>query len=153
MKEIFRKIPKPLCKVIALRFAAGTAALLMLGYILLSHGSWKFVIPCLAVAIVFFTAGLQLLADCSENKFITISGTCCEVERNGIRKRIKSISVRQGKQTIRLPHPNLYGKTFSTGDEIVVYVASNAPVYDVDGYQVICNILAISKMIQSEEQQ
>ena len=146
MKEVFREIPHPLRKIILLRFTASGAALLMLICILLFQGEWQFLIPCLAVAIVFSVAGLQLLADCSEKKYITLNGVCTEVERTGLRKRIKSIHFKHGKVSIRLPHPVYFSRTLSSGDKIVVYVASNTPVYEVDGYQVICNTLAIGKV-------
>ena len=118
----------------------------MLICIMLLKGHWQFLIPCLAVAILFSVAGLQLLADCSEKKYITISGVCSEVERTGLRKRIKSICLKQGAVAIRLPHPDYFSRSLSSGDSIVVYVASNAPVYEVDGYQVICNTLAIGRV-------
>lgn len=146
MKETFRNIPSPLQKVILIRFGASGAALFMLICIMLLKGHWQFLIPCLAVSIVFSVSGLQLLADCSEKKYITIRGVCSEVERTGLRKRIKSICLKQGEVAIRLPHPDYFSRTLSSGDSIVVYVASNAPVYEVDGYQVICNTLAIERV-------
>lgn len=146
MKETFNQIPHPLRKVILIRFGACGAAIMMLICILLFQGEWRFLIPCLTVAVVFFAAGLQLLADCSEKKYITINGICSEVERTGLRKRIKSICLKQGDISIRLPHPEFFSKSLTSGDKIVVYVATNAPVYEVDGCQVICNTLAIGRL-------
>lgn len=72
MKEMFNQIPGPLRKVILLRLAASFAAILMLICVLLFQGEWQFAVPCIAAAIVFFIAGLQLLADCSEKKYIAM---------------------------------------------------------------------------------
>lgn len=146
MKEIFNHIPGPLRKVILIRLAASAAAVLMLICVLLFQGEWQFAVPCIAVAIVFFVAGLQILADCSEKKYITIIGVCSEVERSGLRKRIKSICMKQGDLAVKLPHPEFYSKSLNAGDKLIVYVSSNAPVYEVDGYQVICSTLAIGKV-------
>lgn len=146
MKEMFNQIPGPLRKVILIRLAASGASVLMLICVLLFQGEWKFAVPCVAVAIVFFVSGLQLLADCSEKKYIAIKGICSEVERTGLRKRIKSICMKQGDLAVKLPHPEFYSKSLNAGDKLVVYVSSNAPVYEVDGYQVICSTLAIGKV-------
>lgn len=146
MKDVFDQIPGPLRKVILMRLTASGAAFLMLICILIFHGEWKYAVPCIAVAIVFFIAGVQMLADCSEKKYITIKGICSEVERTGMRKRIKSICMKQGDLAVKLPHPELYSKSLNAGDHLVVYVAIGAPVYEVDGYHVICSTLAIGKV-------
>ena len=146
MKQSLNQIPGPLRKVILFRFITCGAALLMLCWVLLILRDWKFAIPCLAVAIVFFVAGLQLLADCTENKYITLKGICTEVERTGFSKRIKSICMKCGELSVWLPNPECYRKTLKTGDHVEIYVSCNTPVYEVDGYQVICNTLAICKL-------
>lgn len=146
MKQSLNQIPGPLRKVILFRFITCGVALLMLCWVLLILRDWKFAIPCLAVAIVFFVAGLQLLADCTENNYITLKGVCSEVERTGLRKRIKSICIKCGELSVRFPNPDCYSKTLKTGDYLEIYVSCSAPVYEMDGYQVICNTLAIGKL-------
>ena len=145
MKQYFNQIPGPLRKVITFRFITCGVAVLMLFWMLVILRDWKFAIPCAAVAIVFFVAGLQLLADCSDNQYITLKGVCSEVERTGFRKRIKTIGMKCGDHTVRFPNPKFYSKSLKIGDTVEIYVSCNAPVYEVDGYQVICNTLAIGK--------
>ena len=36
-------------------------------------------------------------------------------------------------------------KNLLSGDQLTIYVADDAAVYEIDGYQVICNYLAIEK--------
>ena len=145
MKQSFNQIPGPLRKVITFRFITCGVAVLMLFWVLVILREWKFAIPCVAVAIVFFVAGLQLLADCSDNQYITLKGVCSEVERTGLRKRIKTICMKCGDHTVRFPNPEFYSKSLKIGDTVEIYVSCSAPVYEVDGYQVICNTLAIGK--------
>ena len=145
MKQSFNQIPGPLRKVITFRFITCGIAVLMLFLVLVILREWKFAIPCAAVAIVFLVAGLQLLADCSDNQYITLKGVCSEVERTGFRKRIKTIGMKCGDHTVRFPNPEFYSKSLKIGDTVEIYVSCNAPVYEVDGYQVICNTLAIGK--------
>lgn len=145
MKQSFNQIPGPLRKVITFRFITCGVAVLMLFWVLVILRDWKFAIPCAAVAIVFFVAGLQLLGDCSDNQYITLKGICLEVERTGFRKRIKTLCMKCGDHTVRFPNPEFYSKSLKIGDTVEIYVSCNAPVYEMDGYQVICNTLAIGK--------
>ena len=36
-------------------------------------------------------------------------------------------------------------KNLRVGDELTVYISDNTPVYEMDGYKVICSILALGK--------
>ena len=145
MKQSFNQIPGPHRKVITFRFITCGVAVLMLFWVLVILRDWKFAIPCAAVAIVFFVAELQLLGDCSDNQYITLNGICLEVERTGFRKRIKTLCMKCGDHTVRFPNPEFYSKSLKIGDTVEIYVSCKAPVYEVDGYQVICNTLAIGK--------
>ena len=75
-----------------------------------------------------------------------ITGVCTEIERTGIRKRIKAIYMQSGDHTIRVvgikPIRNL-----AVGDTLTLFMADNTAVYNVDGCNVICSYIAMTKAL------
>ena len=145
MKDKFRQFPKVLQKQILIRLTAGIVSLLMLVIILLYRGGHELMFPCIGFSAVFFISALQLYARCDEKNYVVIRGTCTEIEKTGLRRKVKDIYVKEDQFTVRIVRPTMKLRSLNVGDRITIYLADNAPVYEMDGCKVICNTLAVEK--------
>ena len=144
MREKFMQIPQALRKQIWLRCGGAGMGAAMLLMVLIYSTDWRFMVPC-AVAVVLCLANAALLYyRCIQGRYVEISGGCTEIERSGIRKKIKAIYLQTPEHTIRIvgikPIRNL-----SVGDSLTLYVADNTAVYNMDGCNVICSYIAMTK--------
>ena len=73
-----------------------------------------------------------------------MTGTCSEIERVPLRRRIKALYLRNDRHNIKLMGVRRI-KNLVVGDSVTVYIADDAAVYEIEGYQVVCNYLAIEK--------
>ena len=101
--------------------------------------------PCIGFSSVFFISALQLYARCDEKNYVVIKGTCTEIEKTGLRRKVKDIYVKEDQFTVRIVRPTMKLRSLNVGDRITIYLADNAPVYEMDGCKVICNTLAVEK--------
>ena len=145
MKDKFRQFPQVLQKQILIRLTAGIVSLLMLVIILLYRGGIELMFPCIGFSSVFFICALQLYARCDEKNYVVIKGTCTEIEKTGLRRKVKDIYVKEDQFTVRIVRPSMKLRSLNVGDRITIYLADNAPVYEMDGCKVICNTLAVEK--------
>lgn len=145
MKDKFRQFPQVLQKQILIRLTAGIVSLLMLVIILLYRGGIELMFPCIGFSSVFFISALQLYARCDEKNYVVIKGICTEIEKTGLRRKVKDIYVKEDQFTVRIVRPSMKLRSLNVGDRITIYLADNAPVYEMDGYKVICNTLAVEK--------
>ena len=145
MKNKFRQFPQVLQKQILIRLTAGIVSLLMLVIILLSRGGIELMFPCIGFSSIFFISALQLYARCDEKNYVVIKGTCTEIEKTGLRRKVKDIYVKEDQFTVRIVRPSMKLRSLNVGDRITIYLADNAPVYEMDGCKVICNTLAVEK--------
>jgi len=152
MKEKFMQIPAPLRKQIWLRLTGAGLGAAMLLIVLIYSSDWRFMVPC-AVAAVLCLGNAALLYDrCVRGKYVVITGVCTEIERTGIRKRIKALYLQTEEHNIRLvgikPIRNL-----SVGDTLTVFMADNTAVYNMDGCNVICSYITMSKSLPTAKKQ
>ena len=152
MKEKFMQIPQALRKQIWLRCGGAGMGAAMLLMVLIYSTDWRFMVPC-AVAVVLCLANAALLYyRCIQGRYVEISGGCTEIERSGIRKKIKAIYLQTPEHTIRIigikPIRNL-----SVGDSLTLYVADNTAVYNMDGCNVICSYIAMTKAIPTAKRE
>lgn len=145
MKDKFRQFPQVLQKQILIRLTAGIVSLMMLVIILLYRGSLELMFPCIGFSAVFFISALQLYARCDEKNYVVIKGICTEIEKTGLRRKVKDIYVKEDQFTVRIVRPSMKLRFLNVGDRITIYLADNAPVYEMDGCKVICNTLAVEK--------
>lgn len=145
MKDKFRQFPQVLQKQILIRLTAGIVSLLMLVIILLYQGGLELMFPCIGFSAVFFISALQLYAHCDEKNYVVIRGICTEIEKTGLRRKVKDIYVKEDQFTVRIVRPTMKLRSLNVGDRITIYLADNAPVYEMDGCKVICNTLAVEK--------
>ena len=145
MKDKFRQFPLVLQKQILIRLTAGIVSLLMLVIILLYRGGLELMFPCIGFSSVFFISALQMYARYDEKNYVVIKGICTEIEKTGLRRKVKDIYVKEDQFTVRIVRPSMKLRSLNVGDRITIYLADNAPVYEMDGCKVICNTLAVEK--------
>lgn len=150
MLKSFKNIPPMLQKQIMARLIGSALGLFCVLVILISHGQWQLIFPGLVISLCFFISASNLFFRCEEKRYIIIRGVCTSFERTAVRKRIKAIYLESEGKTVKILNiPK--GRPIKEGDCVLVYVADNASVYDLEGEYVICNVLAIGKEYGSAE--
>ena len=144
MREKFLSIPEVLRKQILLRLGGTGAGIAMLLIVLAYKGDWRFLIPCVALSVCCFGAAVALYDRCLQGKYVTVTGECTEIERVPFRRRIKALYLRGEQHNIKLVGVRRI-KNLTVGETVSIYVADDASVYEIDGYQVVCNYLALEK--------
>lgn len=144
MREKFQQIPEPLQKQILFRMASGVIALIMVFVVLVYSRDVRFLIPGILFLLISMGSAASLYDRCLQHKYVVIDGTCAEIERTGIRKRIKALYLRNEIYTIKLMGIRRV-KNILVGDVLRVYIADSTAVYEMDGNQVICSYLALTK--------
>ena len=144
MKEKFLSIPVPLQKQILLRKGGCVAGLVMLLLVLSYGGDGRFLIPCIALSVLCMAGAASLFDRCLQQRYVVVEGTCTEIERTPLRRRIKAVYLRNDRHSIKLVNVRKL-RNLTVGDTVCIYVSEDAPVYEIDGSQVICNHLAIER--------
>ena len=145
MKDKFRQFPQVLQKQILIRLTAGIVSLMMLVIILLYRGSLELMFPCIGFSALFFISALLLYIRCDEGRYVVIQGICTEIDKTGIRRKVKDIYIKGDQFTIRIARPTMKLRNLNVGDRITIYLTDNTPVYEMDGCKVVCNTLAVEK--------
>ena len=152
MKEKFMQIPQALRKQIWLRCGGAGMGAAMLLMVLIYSTDWRFMVPCAVAAVLCIASAALLYYRCIQGRYVEIYGVCTEIERSGIRKRIKAIYLQTPEHTIRVvgikPIRNL-----SVGDSLTLYVADNTAVYNMDGCNVICSYIAMTKALPTAKRE
>lgn len=145
MRKQFQKIPSVLQKQIMVRLAGSGLGIVMLILILAYQGSIQFLLPGIAITFIFLASAFLLFYRCSEGKYVVIRGTCEEIERTGLRKRLKAVYIQCDEKSVKIVGLLLRLRNLRIGDILEVYIADSTPVYEHDGVYVITNTLAVSK--------
>ena len=145
MKEQFQKIPAPLQKQILIRLAGSGLGVVMIMFVIAYRGSLQFLIPGIAITIIFFAAALELFTRCTKGSFVVIRGSCEEIERSRLRKRLKAVYIQCDGKSVKIIGQLHKLRTLKNGDILEAYIADSAPVYEHEGVYVITNVLAIRK--------
>ena len=144
MKEKFLQIPEPLRRHILVRCGGCVLGIAMLIIVLAYQGDWRFLLPCAILSLVCLGSAVALYDLCVQNKFVVIEGVFTDIEKVALCKRVKAIYVRNEQFNIKLLNTRKI-KNLSVGDAVIVYIADNAAVYEIDGCKVICSYLAMIK--------
>ena len=145
MQAKFKQFPQVLQKQILIRITAGFIALLMLIIIFAYRGGLQLMFPCIGFSATFFTSALLLYIRCDEGRYVVIQGICTEIDKTGIRRKVKDIYIKGDQFTIRIARPTMKLRNLNVGDRITIYLTDNTPVYEMDGCKVVCNTLAVEK--------
>ena len=81
-----------------------------------------------------------------------ILGECTEIERTGIRKRIKAIYLQAQEHSVKLTGVKAV-RNLTVGDSVELYVADNTPVYSMEGWNVICNYITLVRSIPAAKKE
>lgn len=145
MKEKFMQIPQPLRKQIWLRCSGAGMGAVMLLIVLIYSTDWRFMIPCIAAAVLCLISAAMLYYRCLQGRYVEITGVCTEIERTGIRKRIKAIYLQTAEHTVRVVGIKAV-RNLAIGDSLKLFVADNTPVYNMEGCNVICAYITMIKV-------
>ena len=145
MADQFKQIPAPLQKQILSRLAGSGLGIVMLILILAYRGSWQLMLPGMAIFLAFTVNAWLLFRKCADGSYVVIRGECTEIERTGIRKKIKAVYIQSEGRCIRIMTQLQKIRKLSVGDKLTIYLAENTPVYDHDGCLVIFQIIAVGK--------
>lgn len=129
MKARFLSLPGALQTQILRRAAACTASLALFALALMVYGDLWLCLSFAAFAAVFAAMTALLLRRCLSGQYIAVSGVCLSVERTGLRRRVKSLTIASPPHTVKcLPRGKLSG--IAVGDTVTLYVAASTPVYE-----------------------
>lgn len=142
MKARFLSLPGALQAEILRRAAACTASLALFVLALMVYSDLWLCLSFAAFAAVFAAMTALLLRRCPSGQYVAVSGVCLSVERTGLRRRVKSLTVSAPPHTVKcLPRGKLSG--IAVGDTVTLYIAANAPVYERDGCLLVDGCMAI----------
>ena len=152
MKEKFMQIPAPLRRQILLRCAGAGLGVAMFLIVLIYSTDWRFMVPCAAAAVFCLSSAALLFDRCIRGKYVVITDICTEIDRTSIRKRIKAIYLQTEEHQVKLvgvrPIRNLV-----VGDTLNLFVAESTPVYNMDGCNVICSYITLSKTLPTAKKE
>lgn len=142
MKERFKQLPEPLQQQVIRRFAVAIVFVLLFFITLFGFGDVYLFLPCLLFAGFFIVNALRLLYTCD---YISVSGTCVQVETTAIRKRIKSLTLEYEEEEPRLLTVSIRErmKRLSVGDTVIIYLSEKTPVYSRDGAYLLYGYYAV----------
>ena len=144
MKEKWKTIPEILRKQITLRFGVGLFALLLFIVILIAYRDLYLALPCAILSGFLFAAAGVLGCSVIRGDYLCITGTCTQVQKTAVRKRIKLLHLDMSGIPVQLQVKHRL-KDICAGDAVTLYVTEKTPVYEKDGYQLICSYIAIEK--------
>ena len=77
--------------------------------------------------------------------YISVSGTCVQVETTAIRKRVKSLTLEYEEEVPRLLTVSIHEriKRLNVGDTVTIYLSEKTPVYSRDGAYLIYGYYAV----------
>ncbi len=142
MKTQFNKLPKIIQNQIIIRIAAGIVFFVLFFIILLCFRDKYFYLPCLLFSAFLLVNGGVLLFNCINGNYICIEGVCESVEKFGIRRRIRNISISVDNSRVKIPIRQRM-KSLSVGDTVIVYVSDKTPVYEHENGYMICSYYAL----------
>lgn len=142
MKEKFKSLPEVLRLQILSRFAAGAGFLVMLIVILIFYRSVYLWLPSLVFMVLLIVNGLFLLYNNINGNFVSVAGVCEHIEVTGIRKRVKSITLRLEENSLKVSVRQRIRK-MKLGDTVIVYLSVKTPVYPQDDGYVVFNYYAM----------
>ena len=131
-KGQYEGFPPPLRRLLELRsfLALGSLSLLLLMLCL----GWPIhlLFPPLALLLYVLSSGFILFLRFSKGDYICLRGVCTDVNKTGIRKRLKTITASFDGQTLLIqvsaPVPDIH-----IGDTVELYLSKQCPIYEQDG--------------------
>lgn len=143
MKNEFKKIPEPLQKQILYRLGCGFAVMLVAVALIFSEMDWLSIVSFLVITIFFLISAFLLFRCAVIGNYVVIGGECLDVVLTVVKRRTKMITLRtDDNRKIQVMIKNRLRK-IPIGSRIIVYVASNMPVYERGDAHFLNSYLAI----------
>lgn len=142
MRAQFNKLPKIIQNQIIIRIAAGIVFFILFIIILICFRDKYFYLPSLLFSAFLLINGGALFYNCVSGNYICIEGVCESVEKFGIRRKIRSISIIVDNNKVKIPIRQRM-KSLSVGDTVIAYVSEKTPVYEHDNGYMICSYYAL----------
>ena len=103
MKKEFRALPQAIKKQVAYRFWFGVLAALVFLFIVVFTRDIVLGLPCIFLSVYLFIDGGIILYHGVAKKYVVVRGFCTDIERTGLRKRIKAVYIQTGDKLVRIP--------------------------------------------------
>lgn len=145
MRKRFLQLPGPLQRVILFRLSGVLFGGAILILALVSGSNWMLILPAVVMMLYALFSAFGLFLECSEGTILKIEGVCSSLEQSAIRKRIQAIYLRSDNYDIRILCRYGRLRDIRSGDTVTVFLREKSPVYEMEGYQVICDYLALQK--------
>ena len=142
MREQFDKLPKTIQNQIIIRIAGGIVFFILFFIILIRFRDKYFYLPCLLFSGFLLVNGGVLFFNCASGNYICVEGVCESIEKFGIRRKIRSISITVDNSRVKIPIRQRM-KALSIGDTVIVYVSDKTPVYEYENGYMICSYYAL----------
>lgn len=143
MKSVWAKLkelPSPLQKQIVQRIGLGVAMLALFVIIWAVTSKLGLAIPGLVLACYLLGSGDLLFLRCVRGEYLCLTGTVKDVITSGLRKRPKFLLIDTEQGLLQLPPGR---KSFPAGSSVVLNLAVNTPVYELDGIFKIYSYLTL----------
>lgn len=142
MKERFKSLPEVLQWQIISRLAGGIGFLLLLIVIVIFYRSLYLWLPSLFFMVLLIVSGIFLLYNSLRRNYVSVAGVCENIEVTGIRKRVKSITLKLEENSLKISVRHKI-KKLKLGDTVIVYLSVKSPVYPQDDGYVVFNYYAM----------
>ena len=142
MRERFKTLPDALKWQIASRFAGGAGFLLLFIVILIFYRSLYLWLPSLFFMSLLIVSGVFLMYNSITGNYVSVSGVCEDIEFTGIRRRVKSITLKLEENSLKISVRHKI-KKLKLGDTVIVYLSVKTPVYPQDSGYVVFNYYAM----------
>ena len=142
MKERFKALPEALQWQIITRFAGGVGFLLLFIVILIFYRNLYLWLPSLFFMSLLIVSGVFLMYNSITGNYVSVSGVCEDIEFTGIRRRVKSITLKLEENSLKISVRHKI-KKLKLGDTVIVYLSVKTPVYPQDSGYVVFNYYAM----------
>jgi hypothetical protein len=142
MRAAFTQIPGPLQKQILVRLGLGALFFILLISLLITGATIYMWLPCAGAALFFASAAFALFRMAVLGDYVAVSGICQSIGLTAARRRVKYVVLQAEDQTIRVTLRDRR-RRLHPGEELNLYLAKKAPIYEKDGVQLIYTYLAI----------
>ena len=142
MFKAFKQIPAPLQRQILNRLGYGAVILFVAIILFLYTMDLISILACVFIMIFFAASSFSLFRRAVICDYVVISGECLGVTLTAIKKQTKAIIFRNDDNRIIKVMIKQRLKKITVGTKIMLYIATNMPVYENGGIYLLNSYLA-----------
>ena len=148
MIKIFKQIPEPLQKQILYRLGCGIVILFVTIVLLYYKMDLISVLACVIIIIICLLSAFSLFRRAIIGDYTVICGKCIETKLTAVKKQAKTIVLRTENNSIITIIIKQKLKKINSGSKITVYVATNTPIYEYNGMNMLYSYLALDVKVK-----